>query len=103
MCKVYLYSSSIYTCTSNYLRGFGAAKYAPQIGGLGLDMESVTTRLGAYKEAFSFEDTHDDEVQEQLDKLLTYLREISCYQAVSISRGIYMLYKIHVDGSNHCY
>ena len=62
-------------------------EYAPEIGGLGLDMEAVSPRLEVFKEVFSLQGTDDHVVRVRMDATIPYIPENNNYKVVSLFKG----------------
>jgi len=63
-------------------------EYAPEIGGLGLDLEVVNTRLGVFREVHAITDSDDDQqIQQRMDATFPFMPEKECYKVVSLLKG----------------
>lgn len=62
-------------------------EYAPEIGGLGLDIEAVNTRLGVFKEVHAITGGDDQQIRERMDATFPFMPEKECYKVISVSKG----------------
>ncbi len=54
-------------------------------------MEATATRLGVFKEVYSIQHSDEQDMRVHMDASFPYLPEISNYQVVSLTRGVYKM------------
>lgn len=61
-------------------------EYAPEIGGLGLDIEAVNTRLGVFKEVHAITGGDDQQIRECMDATFPFMPERVLQGYISVQR-----------------
>jgi len=63
--------------------------YVPEVGGLGLDMEGIDTRLAVFRYQKNLKSYTDDDVQEIMDTTVPFYPENSYYRVGTVRRGMW--------------